>query len=53
MKRWWGNLEQRDILKDVVVDGRIILESVLIGVQGVEGIMCFRTRTRDWLLWTR
>jgi hypothetical protein len=28
-KCWWGNLEQRDSLKDVAVDGRIILESVL------------------------
>jgi hypothetical protein len=28
-ERWWGDLEQRDILKDVVIDGRIILESVL------------------------
>jgi hypothetical protein len=35
---WWGNLWERDHLKDIGVDGRIILKCILkeIGWKGVD-----------------
>jgi len=48
---WWGNLRERDHLKDLGVDGRIILKKFLKNMTGTWiGLIWFTLRTGGVLL---
>jgi hypothetical protein len=46
---WWGNLRERDHLKDLGIDGRIILKCPLMKQSGGHGLnLCCDSRRDKW-----
>ena len=52
---WWETLKERDHMKDLGTDGRIILECILkeLGWRMWNGFIIFKTISSGELLWTR
>jgi len=33
---WWGNVEERDHLEDIYIDGRRVIKSLFVGGHGLD-----------------